>query len=104
MVAGCNFGGSVTDLAANMGLIQNLLSQDTESFHLLLVDQDFLLPALIIQGLLEKHYLVTFQHVNWTEILNVSKLHFPLRQMNYPFDYDGTEVTWTDLKGILHID
>lgn len=85
MVTGCYLGGSVTDLAANMSLIQNLLSQDTESFHLLLVDQDFLLPALIIQGLLEmsKHYLVTFQHVHLTEILNVSKLHFPLRQMNY---------------------
>lgn len=84
VVAGCNPGGSGTDLAANMSLIQNLLSQDTESLHLLLVDQNFLLPALIIQGLLEmsEQYPMTFQHINLTEILNVSKLHFPPRQIN----------------------
>lgn len=71
VVAGCNLGGSGTDPAANMSLIQNLLSQDTEALHLLLVNQHFLLPALITQGPLEmsKQYLNTFQHINSTDIM-----------------------------------
>lgn len=48
MVTGSNLGGSGTDLAANMSLIHNLLSQKTEALHLLLVNQHFLLPALVI--------------------------------------------------------
>lgn len=47
MVTGGNLGGSGTDLAANMSLIHNLLSQKTEALHLLLVNQHFLLPALV---------------------------------------------------------
>lgn len=50
VVAGCNLGGSGTDLAANMSLIHNLMSHDTEALHLLLVNQHFFLPALVIQG------------------------------------------------------
>ncbi|TNN53330.1 hypothetical protein EYF80_036484 [Liparis tanakae] len=36
VVAGCDLGRSGTDPAADVGLIQNLLSQDTEALHLLL--------------------------------------------------------------------
>lgn len=50
VVAGCDLGGSGADPAANMGLIQNLLSQETEALHLLLINQHFLLPALTKQG------------------------------------------------------
>lgn len=47
MVAGCDLGGSGTDPAAYMCFIQNLLSQETEAFHFLLINQYFLLPTLI---------------------------------------------------------
>lgn len=71
VVAGCNLGGSATDSAANVGLIQNLLSQETEALHLLLINQHFLLPALMTQGPLEmcEQYLIIFP----TEILNLSR-------------------------------
>lgn len=51
MVAGCNLGGSGADPAADVSLIQNLLSQETEPLHLLLVHQHFLLPALNRKGM-----------------------------------------------------
>lgn len=47
MVASCDLGGSVADLAADVSLIENLLSQETEALHLLLVNQHLLLPTLI---------------------------------------------------------
>lgn len=47
MVASCDLGGSVTDLAADVSLVENLLSQETEALHLLLVNQHLLLPTLI---------------------------------------------------------
>ena len=49
VVAGCDLCGSGTDPAADMSLIQNLLSQETEALHLLLINQHFLLPALTKQ-------------------------------------------------------
>lgn len=66
VVAGCNLGGSATDPAANMGLIQNLLRQETEALHLLLINQHFLLPALNIQGPLDmsEQYLIIFQYID----------------------------------------
>lgn len=66
VVAGCNLGGSVTDPAADMGLIQNLLSQETEALHLLLINQHFLLPGLIIQAPLDMYvqYLIIFQDIH----------------------------------------
>lgn len=47
MVASCDLGGSVADLAADVSLVKNLLSQETEALHLLLVNQHLLLPTLI---------------------------------------------------------
>lgn len=47
VVAGCDLGGSGTDPAANMCLIENLLSQKTQALHFFLINQHFLLPALI---------------------------------------------------------
>lgn len=66
VVAGCNLGGSAADPAANMSLVQNLLRQETETLHLLLINQHFLLPALIIQEQLEmsEQYLIIFQYIH----------------------------------------
>lgn len=50
VVTGCNLGGSGTDPAANLGLVQNLLSQEAEALHLLLINEHFLLPALFKDG------------------------------------------------------
>lgn len=47
MVASCDLGGSVADLAADVSLVENLLSQETEALHLLLVNQHLLLPTLM---------------------------------------------------------
>lgn len=58
MVASCDLGGSVADLAADVSLVENLLSQETEAFHLLLVNQHLLLPALIIHSHAHKHILM----------------------------------------------
>ncbi len=66
VVAGCNLGGSATDPAANMGLIQNLLSQETEALHLLLINENFLLPALMTEGPLQmcEQYLIIYQYIH----------------------------------------
>lgn len=47
VVTSCDLGGSVADLAADVSLVENLLSQETEALHLLLVNQHLLLPTLI---------------------------------------------------------
>lgn len=66
MVTGGNLGGSGTDLAAKMSLIHNLLSQKAEALHLLLINQHFLLPALVkhkinhFQSLFHCFYLYVF--------------------------------------------
>lgn len=63
MVAGCDLGGSGTDPAAYMGFIQNLLSQEAEALHFLLIDQYLLLPTLIKEALLETfHYTQHLKH------------------------------------------
>ncbi len=104
VVAGCYLRGSGTDPAANVSLIQNLLSQETEAFHLLLINQHFLLPALITQGPLEKSekYSIILQQIHYTEILNASKLHcFQInKQQESSFDSNGTDVTCTDSNAI----
>lgn len=46
VVTGCDLGGSGTDLAADMSLIQNLLSQKCQTLHFFLIDKHLLLPAL----------------------------------------------------------
>lgn len=46
MVADCDLGGSGTDPTANVGFIQNLLSQKSKALHFLLINKDFFLPAL----------------------------------------------------------
>lgn len=38
MVASRDLGGSIADLAADVSLVENLLSQETEALHLLLVN------------------------------------------------------------------
>lgn len=75
MVAGGNLGGSGADPAADMGLIQNLLSQDTEAFHLLLVHQHLLLPALAEE---EPSLMLGY----WL-ILDISILHLLLAHTRY---------------------
>lgn len=62
VVAGCNLGGSGTDPAANMSLIQNLLRQETEALHLLLINQNFLLPALTKHRTIREQYLIKFHN------------------------------------------
>lgn len=59
VVASCDLGGSATDLAADVGLVQNLLSQDAEALHLLLVNQHLLLPALITKKAGKEHQYFT---------------------------------------------
>ena len=46
MVARSDLGGSGADPTSDVGFIQNLLGQNTEALHLLLVDQHLFLPAL----------------------------------------------------------
>ena len=91
VVAGCNLGGSGTDPAAYMGLIQNLLSQETEALHLLLINQHFLLPALTKKGPLKMS----------EPYLNVASNSFFNLLQDSSFDSHVTEITCPDLKCVI---
>lgn len=51
MEADCDLGCSGTDPTANVGFIQNLLSQKSKALHFLLINKDFFLPALKKEGI-----------------------------------------------------
>lgn len=73
MVASCDLGGSVADLAADVSLVENLLSQETETLHLLLVNQHLLLPALIIDSHTHTNTLI--------DINNYITAHYDLSEL-----------------------